>query len=251
MKQIEMIEMLYALDAELREPLTIVITGASALIIRGNISRASNDIDILKSSENLDRGYIKEIINKIAAKKGLNGDWIDTRPAEATFKDLPGYRPDLEALKQEKKFINLQPFIISKADSVITKLAHFQNIRSWDISDIKETPFSNNEFARVKEKIEELRKTDPERALRIEIAFKGIKKDFIKTEDGFSFSNTKEIAEYGKRRYGIVLDRDYLMQVDHGIAAMTYSYEKAIIDIDTMALDLIIKEKNHERGMDI
>jgi hypothetical protein len=175
---------------------------------------------------------------------------MDTRPIESTFKDLPGYRPDLEELKPERKFKNLQVFIISKADSVITKLAHFQNIRSWDIGDIKEMRFSDREYMRLKEKLGELNNTDPERALRIEIAFKGIKKDFIKTDDGFSFSSGKEISEYGKKRYGIILDREFLLQIDHGVAALTYSHEKAVIDIDKMALDRIKKEKKHERGGD-
>jgi hypothetical protein len=251
MKQIEMLEMLYALDAELMGPLTIVITGASALIIRGNVSRTSNDIDILKSSEDLDHGYIKECIERIAVRKKLNRDWIDTRPVKETFKDLPGYIPDLEELIPDRKFKNLRPFIISKADSVITKLARFQNIRSWDIGDIRETAFSDKDYIRITEKLRELTRTDPERALRIEIAFKGIKKDFIKTEDGFSFSSSNEVAEYGKKRYGIILEKEYLMQIDRDAADMTSSYEKAIIDIDKMALDRIIKERNHEHGMEI
>ena len=45
-----MVEMLHALDAELTAPLRIVITGASALIIQGCISRSSNDIDVLTAS---------------------------------------------------------------------------------------------------------------------------------------------------------------------------------------------------------
>ena len=90
----EMVEMLHALDAELTAPLQIVITGASALIIRGCISRSSNDIDVLTASTQLNLGPLKEIVVKIAAKYNLQSDWIDTRPSEATFRDLPDYTPD-------------------------------------------------------------------------------------------------------------------------------------------------------------
>lgn len=75
----EMLEMLHALDAALKSPLKIAITGASALIIRGSISRSSNDIDILVASDRLDRGHLKDVLGKIAVKYHLKNDWIDNR----------------------------------------------------------------------------------------------------------------------------------------------------------------------------
>jgi hypothetical protein len=118
----EMLDMLHALDAELNAPLQITITGASALIIRGCISRSSNDIDILTASDHLNQSPLKEIVKKIAFKYNLQSDWIDTRPSEATFRDLPDYKPDLQKLEGNFKY--LQPYIISKAcgcrsDSII------------------------------------------------------------------------------------------------------------------------------------
>lgn len=247
----EMLEMLHALDAALKSPLTIAITGASALIIRGNISRSSNDIDVLVASDRLDRGYIKDILGKIAVKYHLKNDWIDTRPTEATFKDLPDYKPDLQKLEGDFKY--LQPYIISKADSVITKFAHFTNIRQWDKGDIKETRFSEDDYKSIRKKLGDLSRKDPERALRIEIEFKAIKKEFIKTEEGFSFSNSEEVARYAKKRHGIILDNSYKKQIDEDCSDMRSSYEKAIIDIDHAALDTILKTKSKglDNGMDL
>ena len=246
-----MLEMLHALDAELKSPLTIAITGASALIMRGNISRSSNDIDVLVASDRLDRGHLKDILGKIAVKYHLKNDWIDTRPAEATFKDLPDYKPDLQKLKGDFKY--LKPYIISKADSVITKFAHFTNIRQWDKSDIKETRFSEDDYKSIRKKLDDLSMKDPERALRIEIEFKAVKKEFIKTEEGFSFSNSEEVARYAKKRHGIILDNSHKKQIDEDCSNMRSSYEKAIIDIDRAALDKILKTKSKglDNGMDL
>jgi hypothetical protein len=238
----EMLEMLHALDAALKSPLKIAITGASALIIRGSISRSSNDIDILVASDRLDRGHLKDVLGKIAVKYHLKNDWIDTRPTEATFKDLPDYKPDLQKL--EGDFKHLQPYIISKADSVITKFAHFTNIRQWDKGDIKETQFSEDDYKSIRKKLGDLSRKDPERALRVEIEFKAIKKEFIKTEEGFSFSNSEEVARYAKKRHGIVLDNNHKKQLDDDCSKLRSSYEKAIIDIDRAALDKIVKTKS-------
>ncbi|MDR0307623.1 MAG: hypothetical protein LBI42_12415 [Chitinispirillales bacterium] len=46
----EMLKMLHEIDAELEKPLHIAISGASALLLRGSISRATSDIDILEIS---------------------------------------------------------------------------------------------------------------------------------------------------------------------------------------------------------
>jgi len=235
----EMIEMLYVFDSELKSPLEIVVTGASALIIRGCISRASNDIVILSASDRLDQGYLKELVVKIALKFNLNNNWIDIRSEEATFRDLPGFEPDLEKLEGAFKY--LQPYIISKADSVITKFAHFTNIRQWDRGDIKATDFNDEDFCHVRRKLDILSKTDPERALRIEIEFKSCKREFIKTDEGFSFTKSDEVVRYAKKRYGMVLDNSYKKQLDDDVLNMRTSYEKAIITIDVAALDEIVK----------
>ena len=181
----------------------------------------------------------KEIVTRIAAKYNLQSNWIDTRPSEATFRDLPDYKPDL--YKLEEIFNYLEPYIISKADSVLTKFAHFTNIRQWDRGDIKAVDFSDDDYQSVRKKLADLGKKDPERALRIEIEFKSVKPDFIRTDDGFSFSNSNEVAQYARIRYGIILDDSFKNQLDYDALNMRYSYEKAIIAIDTMALDTLIK----------
>ena len=75
MNREKMVKMLMALDKELDHPLEIVITGASALIIQGHISRVSSDIDVLVASENIDRGEVKKIIEKMAVRFSLQSEW--------------------------------------------------------------------------------------------------------------------------------------------------------------------------------
>ena len=88
--------------------------------------------------------------------------------------------------------------------------------------------------------------------MRIEIEFKAIKREFIKTKEGFSFSSSEEVSQYAKKRYGIILDESFKKQLDDDVLNMRSSYEKAIIDIDFMALEKIKKQKKgHDYGMDI
>ncbi|MDR0307082.1 MAG: hypothetical protein LBI42_09640 [Chitinispirillales bacterium] len=238
----EMIKMLYAIDAELDQPLKITITGASALILRGSISRATSDIDILEASPDLGQAKYREIIDKIAAKYHLTNNWIDTSPSEMTFKHLPEYRPDLQIVEGDFKF--LQPYIISKADSVITKFAYYENIRQWDKKDIKELDFSEADYNQLRLKLDKLSSIDPERALRIEIEFKALKPEFIKTPEGFLYSNSNEIAVYAQQRYGIILEEEYLKQLNEDAQKSDSSvFLKAILQVDYRALETIVRNK--------
>jgi hypothetical protein len=245
-----MLEILQAFDKELERPLRIAITGASALIIQGCISRVSKDIDVLNASADITQETIKKVIEKIAVKFSLDQNWLND-DAQETFKDLPGFQPDL--IRVKGKFEHLDPYIISKADSVITKFARYTNIRSWDISDIRETVFDEKDFIAIRKKLGELYKKDPERSLRIEIEFKAIKPEFIKTEEGFSYSNSSEVARYAFKRFGIKVDEPFKKHLDHDVNNLNSSYVKAVIDIDKMALKQIVKVKRKEidHGMDI
>jgi len=157
----------------------------------------------------------------------------------------------LVRLKGDFKY--LEPFIISKADSVITKFARFTNIRSWDEADIKATEFSENDLKMIQKKLDELFLKNPERALRIEIKFKATKPEFIKTEDGFRYSNGSEVALYALKRYGIKVDNSYKNNLDEDVINSDGSYEKAIIEVDNIELAKILKKNNKGKnhGMDI
>jgi hypothetical protein len=244
MNRERMVRMLETFDKELHKPLKIVITGASALIIHGCITRASKDIDVLNASEDLKNDEFIKIIENIAIKYSLDHEWLNNK-AEATFDDLPGYKPDLIRLKGDFKY--LEPYVISKADSVITKFARFTNIRSWDESDIKDTEFNENDFKMIRQKLDFLYIKDPERALRIEIKFKATKPEFIKTDDGFRFSNSSEVARYALKRFGIKLDNTYKKHLDEDVVSGCSSYEKSIIQVDNMAISNIFKEKSKRK----
>lgn len=245
-----MIKMLEAFDKELDKPLKLAITGASALIIQDCITRASKDIDILNASDDLTKDGFKRIIEKLAIQYGLDHEWLNNK-AKITYEDLPDYKPDLVWINGDFKF--LEPFVISKADSVITKFARFTNIRPWDEQDIRTTQFDNEDFKMIRRKLEELFLKDPERSLRIEIKFKSLKPEFIKTEDGFKYSNSAEIGHYAFKRYGIILEDKFQKYLDEDALNLNTSFDKAVIDIDNMALKKILKEKNKgkEYGLDL
>jgi hypothetical protein len=57
----------------------------------------------------------------------------------------------------------------------------------------------------LRQKQDDLYTRDPELSLRIEIQFKSIRPEFIKTEEGFRYSIASEIALYASKRYGIHL----------------------------------------------
>ncbi|NLG18366.1 MAG: hypothetical protein GX556_13620 [Fibrobacter sp.] len=250
MNREKMIKMLEAFDQELNRPLRLAITGASALIINGAITRPSKDIDVLGASEDINKDPYPKIIEKIAREYALDNEWINER-AKITFDYLPGYKPDLILLQGNFKY--LEPYIISKADSVITKFAKYDNIRSWDIQDIRRTPFNDDDLKLLRQKLDDLYTRDPELSLRIEIQFKSIRPEFIKTEEGFRYSRASEIALYASKKYGIHLDTEQQNYIDSEADSFTSTYERAVIEIDNTALSRVLKEKKREvsHGLDI
>ena len=119
-------------------------------------------------------------------------------------------------------------------DSIITKFAIYGNIRSWDLLDIENTN-DDDDLKLFRKKLDELYKTNKEAALRIEIQFKSIKPDFIKTEDGFKFSRASEVAQYALKRYGVILSIDQQNNLDSDVKNLNSTYEKAIIKVDLFA----------------
>lgn len=89
--------------------------------------------------------------------------------------------------------------------------------------------------------------------MRIEIEFKSLKPDFIKTEEGFRYSNSHEIAKYAQERYGFELEENYLKQLDEdALNVGSRTYVNAVLETDYKALQQIIKRKSkgHDHGMD-
>lgn len=248
MNREKMVRMLEAFDRELNRPLKIAITGASALIINGAITRTSKDIDLLGASEDIKKDPYPGIIEKIAREYELDHEWINER-AKITFNHLPDYKPDLILLKGNFKY--LEPYMISKADSVITKFAKYDNIRSWDLMDIMQTSFSDDDMKLFRKKINDLYKKNPEISLRIEIQFKSIKPEFIRTEDGFRFSKASEIAQYASKRYGVILSIEQQNYIDTEVNNFNSTYEKAIIEVDNLVLSQILKNKKKEVSHDL
>ena len=202
----KMIKLLKSLDKGLDKPLEIVISGASALILQGMGNRTSLDVDIIKSSEQIKGTRLEELINEIGLKNGVSSDWMNDK-AKITFNYLPeDYHLNTKELKEG--FDKLQPFIISKADSVITKLAFIENIRTWDIKDIRQMDLNSEDVESIYEKVQTIGKNDPERAQRIEIAFKNIRPELIVNKDGFSYTNIEEIEDYAYTKYSIIIKED-------------------------------------------
>jgi len=120
----------------------------------------------------------------------------------------------------------------------------YENIRSWDKQDLKAIPFSNADYEQLQLKLDNLSSINRELALRIEIGFKTLRPEFIKTADGFSYSSSKEIAEYSRRRYGIELEEKHLEQLDDDAKNTGNKvYLKAILDVDYKALEGMTTKK--------
>jgi hypothetical protein len=245
MNRQNMLSMLMAFDEELDKPLTIVITGASALIIRNIVIRQSGDIDILRASEDINAPKLHEMILKLSERFSLPPAWMND-DAKKTLELLPKeYKFDL--IKVEGDFKKLLPYVISTPDSVISKLVLFENIRPWDVSDIMALNFTELEIAAVKSKLEFIHRKDPALSLNIEIAFKKIRPDLVLTKEGFSFSTVKEVAEYAKSRYKLRISKNRLDVWDSAIKNMETTFPKIIVEIDSMALAKNNQnEKNYE-----
>jgi hypothetical protein len=236
----EMIKMLHELDNTLKSRLEIEICGASCAILNHGLKRASTDIDIMRSSASFTEEDLLRAIHTVALHNGTEPLWINDTSREL-FKYIPeDYKPDTEPVKGET-FKLLKPKVISKADFVITKLARYDHIRQWDISDLKALRLSEDDVRAVYRKLDAISLQQHADALMIEGHFKAIRSDLVKDEDDSSYSNARQIAEYAFKRYGIKSSGDEIADWQSSIDNLTKPTGAMIAKIDLNAAAIIKK----------
>jgi hypothetical protein len=202
MDRTEMIKMLHELDAELKAVLEIEICGSSCAILSHGLGRASTDIDVMRSSIPFEEENLHQAIYSVAIHNGSDAQWINDH-AKEVFKHIPDdFKPDTSPITGEN-FKLLRPKVISKADFIITKLAYYDRIRQWDISDIKSLRLSPEDVDSIFRKLDRISEKRHCDALMIEGNFKAIRSDLVKDIHGHSYVTGRNIAEYAFERFGI------------------------------------------------
>ena len=198
----EMITMLHELDTELKTVLEIEICGSSCAILNHGLERASADIDVMRSSIPFEDQNLHQAIYSVALHKGSDAQWINDH-AKEIFKHIPkDFITDTSPIMGEN-FKLLRPKVISKPDFVITKLAYFEHIRQWDISDLKSLYLTSENVDSIFRKLDRISEKRRYEALMIEANFKAIRSDLVKDIHGYSFLKGRDIAEYAMKRFGI------------------------------------------------
>lgn len=236
----EMIKLLHELDGELKSNFVIEICGASCAILNHGLERTSTDIDVMRSSIPFDVKEINHAINAVALHNHTEPLWINDNSKEV-FKHIPeNYTPDTNPIKGEK-FNLLKPKVISKADFVITKLAHHQHVRQWDISDLKTLNLIDSDVRSIFRKLDHIAENRHYDALMIEGMFKSIRSDLVTDETGFSYAKANKIAEYSIKRYGKKASDHIVSNWQEMLDNLTKSAGAIIASIDLKAAEVINK----------
>jgi hypothetical protein len=235
-----MIKLLHELDKELKVSLEIEICGASCAILNHGLDRTSTDIDVMRSSIPFSKEEIIKAIQVVAAQNATEQLWIND-DAKDLFKHIPAdYRPDTSPIHGEE-FDKLHPKVISKADFVITKLAHYERIRQWDISDIRTLKIGKTDELSIYKKLDSIATKQQYNALMIEGNFKVIRGDLVKTDSGYSFANANEIAEYAYKRYQKKPSNTEIAEWQHSLDNMTAKASSIIAKVDLNAAQILNK----------
>lgn len=261
----EMIVMLHELDASIETKLEFEICGASSAILNHGLDRASTDIDVLRPSSPLSDQGICEAIKKIAIKHGVTIQWIND-DAKVLFSNIPEhFEFDTDPINGEI-FQNIKPRVISKADFVITKLAHHDTLRLWDITDVKKILLTEGDLKRINTKLDNISQKRPYDAIRIEAHFKATRPDMVKTNAGYSYTNAAEVADYSLKRYGVGIDEknikhwqieldkmeskasNLVAKIDFSAAEKIKNKDEAVLKADQKFR--IVRQKEIENGFD-
>jgi hypothetical protein len=204
-----MIRNLHELDMRLQNVVEIHICGASAAILRNALKRASGDIDVISSSIPLRDPSVRKVLDEIDEAPNDKESWLNDTSKETILGCLPkSFKFDKEQIEGEK-FDKLRPVLISKADFVICKLAIGKDaLRPRDIPDVKTVELNKGDVERFFNKLNNISHENPALALRIEGLFKQIRPEFVVTDQGYAYTNEKEIAAYVKNRYGVNVSKD-------------------------------------------
>lgn len=151
---------LLALGERLRARTDIVVGGASALILTGELPRATSDFDVLYSDPDI--GRLQEDIRAVADRLHLTPGWLNG--SIQTYLDVlpPDYKARLITLPARGK---LHIALLHRQDIIVMKL--FAG-RSRDLTDIVALRPTPKELQFVRSELPRLKRIDQPRAARLE-----------------------------------------------------------------------------------
>ncbi len=161
-----LVEAFAALGALLHSSTQILIGGAGALVLRGELTRATTDCGVLRSQP--DMGRLQNDIRAVADRCGLVPGWLNG--SAQTYADIlpPDYESRLHSLPP---FGRLQVMVLHRQDVLVMKLFAGRPRDLADIAVLTPTP-TELEFARGE--LPRLHRIDEARAERMRAFLDGL-----------------------------------------------------------------------------
>jgi hypothetical protein len=148
-----------ALGKRLGQPVHLVIGGAGALILSGELQRATTDCDVLISQP--DMGLLQEAIRAVADSQGLAGGWLNAS-AQGFAEVLP---PDCATrLRSLPLYGQLRISVLHRQDAIVMKL--FAG-RPRDLADVTALYPTQSELDFASGQLDRLSHIDSARAKRM------------------------------------------------------------------------------------
>lgn len=155
-----------ALGDRLQRPARVTVGGAGALILGGDLNRATTDCDVLRSSPDI--GQLQGDIRAVAARCSLPSGWLNGS-AQTYAEILP---PDYETRQHSlPAFGRLQVMVIHRQDVLVMKLYAG---RPRDLADIASLAPTAAELAFARTQLPRLTRIDQARAERMCTVLNGL-----------------------------------------------------------------------------
>jgi len=154
-----------ALGKRVHQPTRVLIGGAGALILGGELNRATMDCDVLLSHP--DMGQLQGYIRTVAERCGLPSGWLNGS-AQTYAEILP---PDYESrLHSLPPFGRLQVMVLHRQDVLVMKLYAG---RPRDLADITALAPTDREIQFAHGQLARLRRIDVARTERMRVVLDG------------------------------------------------------------------------------
>jgi Nucleotidyltransferase of unknown function (DUF6036) len=155
----QLLDAFAALGSRIRQPVQLLIGGAGALILSGELQRATTDCDVLVAQP--DMGLLQEAIRTVADTQGLVGGWLNGS-AQAFAEVLP---PDYASrLRSLPPYGQLRVSVLHRQDAIVMKL--FSG-RPRDLSDVTTLRATRSELDFARAQLTRLSRIDSARAQRM------------------------------------------------------------------------------------
>jgi hypothetical protein len=159
-----------ALGERMHQPTRVLIGGSGALILGGELNRATTDCDVLYSQP--DMGQLQSDIRTVAESCGLPSGWLNGSAQTYTEILPPDYKSRLHSLRP---FGRLQVMVLHRQDVLVMKLYAG---RPRDLADIAALAVTDTELEFARGQLARLRRIDAARTERMRVVL-----------DGFSHAN--------------------------------------------------------------